>query len=123
MNMSTEPIRLPALIALVVVIACVIALSLLLHLEPENAVALVLGVLGVFAPALAFAESKRARTDSPATIDALHAQYAARNDSAGITELGSATLTLDLATPPELDDPVAAKLGELVALFERQNEV
>lgn len=120
MNMNTEPIRLPALIALVVVVACAIAVSLLLDLDPADAVALVVGVLALFTPALAVTESKRARTDSPATIQALHAQYAAdRADSAGITIAGDPASVLDLSTPPAVDEisdePSVEQLLELLA--------
>jgi len=70
MNMNNEPIRLPALIALVVILACAVAISLLLGLELDVALATVLGVLAVIgAPVVAITESKRARTDSPATIE------------------------------------------------------
>lgn len=107
MNMNNEPIRLPALVALVVVLACAIAVSLLLHLEPKEAVSLVLGVLAVFAPALAVTESKRARTDSPATIEAKWQAHA----SAVASDLADRTGTpvevtvpdIDLSTPAEGD--------------------
>lgn len=126
MNMNNEPIRLPALIALVVVLACAIAVSLLLHLEPKEAVSLVLGVLAVFAPALAVTESKRARTDSPATIEAkwqAHATSVATDlaDRTGpaVIEIGKATI--DLSTPAEFDEPATVEsLAAQVAALQAQ---
>lgn len=86
MNMTTEPIRLPALLALVVVLVCAVAISLLLGLDLQVSIAVVLGVLAVVgAPVVAVAESKRARTDSPATVDQRLSELAAGHH---LTSLG-----------------------------------
>lgn len=125
MNMTNEPIRLPALIALIVVIACAIAVSFLLDLEPADAVALVVGVLALFTPALAVTESKRARTDSPATIEAKWQAHA----SAVATDLADRTETpaqitapdIDLSTPAILDEPITVEtIATQVAALQAQ---
>lgn len=110
MNMNTEPIRLPTLIALFVVVACAVAVSLLLGLELADAVALVLGVLAVVgAPAVAVTESKRSRTDSPATITATWEAHASAvaSDLADRTEapIERTAPGIDLSSPASLDEP------------------
>lgn len=76
MNMQTEPIRLPALIAAAVVVVLAIVIAVVLKVDINEAIVIVIGAFGLTAPAIAFTESKRARTDSPATIETRIAGFA-----------------------------------------------
>lgn len=66
MNMSTEPIRLPAWLASLLALVILPALASLLTGVDWRTV--LIGVIAVVIPLLGYTESARARTDSPATI-------------------------------------------------------
>lgn len=68
MNMNTEPLRLPALMWAVLVVLLVLLVSVVTGRTFEEAVGLVALALTLAGGVVANAESKRARTDSPATI-------------------------------------------------------
>lgn len=72
MNMHTEPIRLPAWIASLLALVILPALSELLTGVGWREV--LVGVIAAVIPLLAAVETRRAFTDSPATIDAQRAQ-------------------------------------------------
>jgi uncharacterized transporter YbjL len=69
MNMSTEPIRLPALIIATVIVVLAIIIAVVLGLELDEALILVLGAFTASGALVANAETKRAFTDSPATVE------------------------------------------------------
>jgi len=69
MNMSNEPIRLPALAFAVGLVALVVVVALVMGVDFNTALGYVAGALALGGGTVAVAESKRARTDSPATIE------------------------------------------------------
>ena len=69
-NMTTEPIRLPALAVAVLLVAGPVAIAWLLGADVREAIATALGGLIASGGVIGVAESRRARTDSPATIAA-----------------------------------------------------
>lgn len=74
LDMRHEPIRIPALVYALILLAGPIAVAWLLGLDVREAAATV--ILGLIAGGgiIARAESVRARVDSPATIEAREAQ-------------------------------------------------
>lgn len=75
MNMNNEPIRLPAWLASLLAIVILPALSSLLLGTDWRTV--LVGVIAAVIPLIAYTESKRARTDSPATIQSRLEELAA----------------------------------------------
>lgn len=67
MNMQNEPIRLPAWLASLLAVVVLPALSSLLLGADWRTV--LVGVIAAVIPLIAYTESKRARTDSPATVE------------------------------------------------------
>lgn len=67
MNMTSEPLRLPAWLASLLAVVALPALSALLETGDWREV--LIGAVAAVIPLIALTESARARTDSPATID------------------------------------------------------
>lgn len=70
MNMTTEPIRLPAIVVAVLVVVGPVAIAALMGADVKTAIATAIGGLIASGGVIGVTESRRARTDSPATIDA-----------------------------------------------------
>lgn len=70
MNMNTEPIRLPAWATAVLLVIGTPAAAILLGQDPREVIATAILALVASGGVIGYAESRRARTDSPATIAA-----------------------------------------------------
>lgn len=70
LDMRHEPIRLPALLWAALVVVLAIAITVIVGLPLQEAITTVLAVVAIVGGPVAMAESRRARTDSPATIQA-----------------------------------------------------
>jgi uncharacterized transporter YbjL len=69
MNMTNEPIRLPALLVSSAIVVLAIVAAVVLRLELAEALLLISGAFTTSGALVARAETKRAFTDSPATIE------------------------------------------------------
>lgn len=69
MNMRTEPIRLPAIAWALLTVIVAAAIAWALDLELEEVIVIIGGAIVTTGGAVALAESRRARTDSPATVE------------------------------------------------------
>jgi len=67
--MTTEPIRLPAIAWGLLVVVLAIVIAVVLDVDIERAIGIVFAAIATAGGVVALAESKRARTDSPATIE------------------------------------------------------
>lgn len=93
MNMQNEPIRLPAVVVSVIVFIVSIVVPLINGADPVVVVSAALigltGAGGLFAAS----ESKRARTDSPLTLQAQQADFIANVGDAGRVQQTPSTVT------------------------------
>lgn len=119
MNMNTEPIRLPAILVALLIIGGPALVAALLGQDWRVALAASVAALIPAGGVIGAAESRRARTDSPATVEARFRAAQARADAAAapvFTELAVATGVEDFSTPPTYVDPAAiADLAASVA--------
>lgn len=113
MDMQSEPIRLPALVVAVLLVVGPPVAAVLNGANPKEAIAT--AILGLVASGgvLGVAESRRARTDSPATI-AQRFEVAAAVAATAPAGPGddvastSAPAGVDLSQPPPVDSATAA---------------
>jgi hypothetical protein len=84
--MSHEPLRLPAIVTTIVIVLLTLAVVVVTDLDPNAAVALVIGVVLYGGHTIKTAEQTRAFTDSPATIEQANDEAWAKYDSVADTE-------------------------------------
>jgi multisubunit Na+/H+ antiporter MnhB subunit len=68
MDMEHEPIRLPAIVVAILIVVAAAGVAALLDLDINQVIAIIVGTVPVAAGLMGYAESRRARTMSPATV-------------------------------------------------------
>jgi len=87
-DMQHEPIRLPAIVTAVILTIVPPVAAILLGADPAEAIGTALLGLTGGSTVVAAAESKRARTDSPATLIAAARRNAAELEAIAAEQLG-----------------------------------